>query len=718
MNTVRPNMSNQNLASLTIRIFILLSIGLLTTCAMETGKAEEMDRWLVPRHIRDAVLNEFSGELALRHVEILAVDRNRQKEEYSEQFMETEYVSRMAEQYGLSDVKVDFFPSDEIWDAVEAELWMIEPVKKKIAGLEIIPEALASGSRDADVTAEVVYVGAGRDQDFKGKKVKGKIVMSSGSVGSREGGLFRSAVSKRKAAGVLGTGSSGVNRGYPGVLPTQIGWQSVRPQKEEKGFGFVLSKRQHDEIRSYLEEDKKVVMKARVRTQMLPYKMNVVSAAIPGTDPEAGELLMIAHLFERIATPGANDNCSGVATILEAGRTLAKLIARGTLEAPRRTIRFLWVPEISGTRKFMYKYPEMQDNLMAVLNFDMTGADLKTTDAYLRMKKTPDSCPSYLNDLIANLLLFVDQTYIRTNWGTNSQFNYRLCPYISGSDHTVFLAAGIPAIQFNYYSDNFYHSSEDRSKHVDPTEMKRVGFMAASGLYYLATAGAEEAKDLAWESVANGEKWMAEVSRQSIILLQNNAKKIHPGYQAAQNKIEGSFLRARGNLTSVTEISDADDVTALLAQLTASLESSHKNHTARFTNLYWTRCSALEVEPNEYSPTEQEELFQHQVPRKLYPVYSEDYKTRNENVQKNMPKKSPQMPRLARSEIPILIDGDRSILDIYRIVRAEYGFVNTGSDEFKYAYVITPDSPDVQLQSVVDYITAMEKAGLVEIEEK
>ena len=152
--------------------------------------------------------------------------------------------------------------------------------------------------------------------------------------------------------------------------------------------------------------------------------------------------------------------------------------------------------------------------------------------------------------------------------------------------------------------------------------------------------------------------------------------------------------------------------------MTASLESSHKNHTARFTNLYWTRCSALEVEPNEYSPTEQEELFQHQVPRKLYPVYSEDYKTRNENVQKNMPKKSPQMPRLARSEIPILIDGDRSILDIYRIVRAEYGFVNTGSDEFKYAYVITPDSPDVQLQSVVDYITAMEKAGLVEIEEK
>jgi len=698
---------------MTIRIFVLVSIVFLATCAMETGKAEEVDRWLVPRHIRDAVLNEFSGEEALRHVEILAVDRNRQEEEYSEQFMETEYISRLAEQYGLSEVKVDFFSSDEIWDPVEAELWLMEPVKKKIAGLEIVPEALASGSRDADVTSEVVYVGAGRDQDFKGKSVKGKIVMGSGSVG----GIFRTAVSKRKAAGVLGTGSSGVDRGYPGVSPTQIGWQSIRPQKDEKGFGFVLSKRQHDEIRSYLDQNKKVVMRARVRTRMLPYKMNVVSAAIPGTDPEAGELLMIAHLFERIATPGANDNCSGVATILEVGRTLAKLISRGILDPPRRTIRFLWVPEIGGTREFLYKYPELQDKLMAVINFDMTGANLKTTDAYLRVKQTPDSCPSFLNDLLANLLLFVDQTFIRTEWGANSQFNYRLCPYISGSDHTVFLVAGIPAMQFNYYSDNFYHSSEDRSKHVDPTEMKRVGFMASAGSYYLATANAKEAKDLAWESMANGEKWMAEVSRQSIILLQNHAEKIHPGYQAALNKIDGAFMRARGNMSSVTEISDADEVVSLLAQLTASLEVSRENHANRFQNLYKSRCAALEVEPQEYTLTEKEKLSQHWVPRKLYPVYSEDYKTRNENINKNMPKKSPQIPRLARSEIPILIDGKRSILDIYRIVRAEYGFVTTSSDEFKYAYVIAPDALDVQLQSVIDYITAMEKAGLLEIEE-
>jgi len=663
-------MKKQSLISVITKAFAFLALVLTAMCAMDTGEAEEVDRWLVPKHIREAVLNEFSGELALRHVEILAVDRDRQEEEYAEQFMETEYVSSMAKQYGLSDITVDFFPSDKIWDAVEAELWLIEPVKKKIAGLEIVPEAIASGSSNADITTEVVYVGAGRDKDFRGKKVKGKIVMGSTSTNS----LFRAAVSKRKAAGVLGTGSSGVNRRYPGVSPTQIGWQSVRPQKNEKGFGFVLSKRQHDEIRSYFDDNKKVVMKALVKTRMLPYKMNVVSAAIPGSDTEAGELLLVAHLFERIATPGANDNCSGVATILEVGRTLSKLISRGILDAPRRTIRFLWVPEIRGTREFMYKYPELQDKLLAVLNFDMTGADLKTTDSYLRMKKTPDSCPSYLNDLMANLLMCVDQTFIRTQWGTNSQFNFRLCPYISGSDHTVFLAAGIPAMQFNYYGDNFYHSSEDRSKHVDPTEMKRVGFMAATGFYYLATAGAQEAQDLAWESAANGEKWLAEVSRQSIILLPQDAKKIHAGYFAALNKIKGAFLRSQGNINSVTELSNTPAVTELLSQLTSSLETSRGNHSTKLANLYQTLCTAMNIETREASLTYQEEQYQNKVPQKLFPVYSEDYKTRSENVNKNIPKKSPKMPRLARSEIPILIDGKRSVLDIFQIVRAEYGF--------------------------------------------
>ena len=52
----------------------------------------------------------------------------------------------------------------------------------------MVPTALAQGSQSADVEAEVVYVGQGREADYAGKDVKGKIVLGSGSVGAVFGG--------------------------------------------------------------------------------------------------------------------------------------------------------------------------------------------------------------------------------------------------------------------------------------------------------------------------------------------------------------------------------------------------------------------------------------------------------------------------------------------------------------------------------------------------
>jgi hypothetical protein len=140
----------------------------------------------------------------------------------------------------------------------------------------------------------------------------------------------------------------------------------------------------------------------------------------------------------------------------------------------------------------MFAHPELEDRLLAAMNYDMPATDLEKTDSYLRMKMTPDSVPSFLNDLVANLLLFVDQTEIRTPTGNNAPFNYRLVPFISNSDHMVFLAAGIPAMQFNHWPDNFYHSSADTAEMTDPTEGKRIGFVGAAAFYHLANAGPAE----------------------------------------------------------------------------------------------------------------------------------------------------------------------------------------------------------------------------------
>ncbi|MFC1553023.1 M28 family peptidase [candidate division KSB1 bacterium] len=668
------------------------------------------DRCLIPADIREAVLNEISGEEQLRTVEMLGMNRNRQAEEYSGDLFETEYITKMAKQYGYSDVNVDYFPSGDTWDAEEADLWLIEPVRKKIASLEMVPAALASGSKSADVETEVVYIGRGRPQDLAGKNLSGKIVMGSSSVS----GAFNTGV-QQGAVGALGTGSSGVNANTPGYTLDQLGWQSVSVRDGQEGFGFVLSKRQFDEIRGYLDSGRRVVMKAHVKTRTYPYRMNVMSARIPGTDPNAKELVFVAHAFERIATPGANDNCSGVASTLEAGRAIIKLINNGDLPRPKRSIRFLWVPEISGTRNYYYKYPDLMDKILVAMNYDMSGQDLELTDTYLRMKMTPDSRPSYLNDLIADLLRYVDQTDIRTQWGNNAPFNYRLVPFISASDHTVFLNGGVAAMQFNHWADNFYHSSEDRAKYSDPTELKRTSFIGAAAFYYLANAGEEEAMNLAWECAANGDAWIAERTRQSVRLLDTDVDNIHERYKAAQNKAYWAAQRVKNTVKSVLNISNADKVESIVDDLSNTVDETLSANESRLQIAYNNKCEELGVRPQKIELSDREEELSKMVPRYLYKYYSQDYRTRSGSVNSNIPQGSPRLRGLSSSEVPNFIDGENSILDIYNAVRAEYGNVTTNNSEWKFAYVVTPETADIELDAVVNYINALEQAGLIEI---
>jgi len=61
------------------------------------------------------------------------------------------------------------------------------------------------------------------------------------------------------------------------------------------------------------------------------------------------------------------------------------------------------------------------------------------------------------------------------------------------------------------------------------------------------------------------------------------------------------------------------------------------------------------------------------------------------------------------------INGSRSILDIYNAVRAEYGNVTTSNNDFKFAWVVSPQYPDIDLEAVATAVMALEKNGQVEI---
>src|SRR5512140_3000458 len=86
----------------------ILFAGVVVTGAVTMFGQVPPDRCLVPPSIRDAILNEYSGEQAVLHVQLLSANRQRAPEEYATRYFESDYISREATRFGLSDVQVEF----------------------------------------------------------------------------------------------------------------------------------------------------------------------------------------------------------------------------------------------------------------------------------------------------------------------------------------------------------------------------------------------------------------------------------------------------------------------------------------------------------------------------------------------------------------------------------------------------------------------------------
>src|SRR6202012_6242278 len=96
----------------------------------------------------------------------------------------------------------------------------------KLYGLPDIPEALASTNANGDISGDLVSVGQGTAQDFEGKDIKGKFVLSLAPSGL--GGIYSRAVE----AGAIGiVGISAIGAGDRAVdYHDAIVWTTVNAQ--------------------------------------------------------------------------------------------------------------------------------------------------------------------------------------------------------------------------------------------------------------------------------------------------------------------------------------------------------------------------------------------------------------------------------------------------------------------------------------------------------
>lgn len=94
-----------------------------------------------------------------------------------------------------------------------------------------------------------------------------------------------------------------------------------------------------------------------------------VFAERPGTDPQAGSILVAAHYDTVRASPGADDNASGTAVVLEVARLLGRLPTRRTLQV------ILFDREEQGLlgSRAAAANPSFTGNLKGVIVMDMVG---------------------------------------------------------------------------------------------------------------------------------------------------------------------------------------------------------------------------------------------------------------------------------------------------------------------------------------------------------
>jgi aminopeptidase YwaD len=573
--------------------------------ALSAGPAlaqEQPDpRTLIPAATLDAIAQHVSGAQAHDNVlEMCPYERNRPAEEYQGTYREAAYAEAKAKEYGFSDVHIERFPlGAKQWDGEAAELWVTEPGPPQlITSYRDVTATLATGSRSGDVTADLVYVGRGdSEEDYKDKDVTGKIVLCSGPVGA----VHNLAVRKHGAEGVV---SFYNGTGKPIDRPDQIAWSGISAGSDPEAkttWGFILSLRMGLDLLGRLEKHQHVKVHAIVKAAEYDAPMQVVVATIPGDGSTSEEFHFTAHLFEGIAKQGANDNCGGPATQLEAGRAWIQMIKEGLLPRPRRTVRFLWIPEISGTRAYLQAHPDLAAHAVASVSTDMVGANQTINHNSLHLNQTPYSIPSVLNDVSRQFFEYVGDTnreklhnrriaYAFANpivdpQGTHDPFWYHIEKFYGSSDHQVHLDwdPRVPAVQFGNWPDAVYHSSDDSPANQDPTQMKRSAFLMVTIGSVFANAGPDQAVSISEVALGYAGDRLADDLRNALLLVStSDAASLATSYKEALNIVRQAYIRERLDVRSGATLAGGDqDARARIEALAKTLDTAEPLDTER-----------------------------------------------------------------------------------------------------------------------------------------
>jgi hypothetical protein len=454
----------------------------------------------------EALASEISGAAAKRTITALSLHhRMRGSNGYE---AAAALIAARLKDHGLAEVETIRLPADGRifygtqrsrpgWNAQFAELWEQKQAgggwtdSVRIASWADQPITLAQDSVSGKAEAELVDIGAGTAAELQGKDVKGKLVLTS----AQPEAVAKLAVTGGGAAGLV-SWAQNQRSAWWGEDESLIRWGHLSTW-QDPAFAFMVSPAQARAWQQRLAKGEPVRLRARVDAGRSPSSYLIPTAVIPGKD-RSKEIVFSCHLDH--PSPGANDNASGCAGILEAARTLTALIAAGKLAKPERTIRFIWPCEIECTIALLNARPEFAKRTLATIHLDMIGGDTEITKGTLKVEGSPPSLPSFVSDVGFAIAHWVDdQSLAFANTGsaafplvdpegTKQPLRAQIGGFSEGSDHQVWAEGSwrIPVIYLADWPDRYIHTNKDVPGNIDATKLKRAIFIAAASAWTLA----------------------------------------------------------------------------------------------------------------------------------------------------------------------------------------------------------------------------------------
>jgi Zn-dependent M28 family amino/carboxypeptidase len=363
------------------------------------------------------------------------------------------FIASKLTEYGLSNVHTEAF-SVQGWKRGPASF---------IAGKHAFECIALPGTPAGDITAQVMFIGDGEVDDFAraGKAAKGRIAVVRGNGSHR-----LEKYSRAMSAGCVGFVFGGTE---PGCLPPTGSLDFGGKPAPLPGIG--VSYENIARLERVLSNGP-LEAQLRIECESFPAEGLNVIGDIPGTDPNAGTIMLCAHYDGHDIAQGAVDNASGTVAVMEAARALMQV--REHLKLGIRVA--LWSGEeigMIGSQAYANAHRRELKQIKFVFNCDIVA---NSGALWLGINGLDcDRLVAFFNQLAANQVHNVMPT------------TAHVVPY---SDHFSFFMKGVPALMAYTAGAKVQHAGPhtwgDTLDKVDMRGLRSSTAFTARALFHLA----------------------------------------------------------------------------------------------------------------------------------------------------------------------------------------------------------------------------------------